>query len=60
MKSAEKVALLLGRIEYMQDKAIRLQGELSQLVHDLSLLKSAIGGPESPFGVIYPIPPIRE
>ena len=54
MKQTEKISLLLGRIEYMQDKAVRLQGELAQLVHDLSLLKTSLGGPESPFGVIYP------
>ena len=55
MEQAEKIALLLGRIEQLQVRAARLQKELTGLVQDLSLLENSLGRGQSPFGVIYPI-----
>ncbi len=60
MKQTEKISLLLGRLEHMEGQAIRLQRELTQFAKDLSLLKKSLSGNQSPFGVVSPIPPIKE
>ena len=54
MEQTEKIAILLGRIEQMQQHAVSLRKELDILVEDLSLLKKSLGNDQSPFGVVYP------
>ena len=55
MEQLEKISLLLGRIEQMQEQVIRLQNELAGLMQELALLKKSLSGPQSPFGIVYPI-----
>ena len=54
MKQTKKISLLLGRLEHMEEQAVRLQRELVQFMQDLSLLRKSLSGNQSPFGIVYP------
>lgn len=54
MEQLEKISLLLGRIEQMQEQVSRLQKELTGLMQELALLKKSLSGYQSPFGIVYP------